>query len=38
MTENTTERVARPEEIIVDPDERTDEQTPKPLRCQAGSM
>ncbi len=37
MMENTTERVARPEEVIVDPDERTDEQTPKPLRCRAGS-
>ncbi len=32
-----SERIPRPEEIVVDPDERTDEQTPKPLRCQAGS-
>ena len=32
-----TERVQRPEEIITDPDERTDEQTPKALRCRAGS-
>lgn len=36
MTENTTERVARPEEVIVDPNERTDEQTPRALRCRAG--
>ncbi len=32
-----SERIPRPAEIVVDPDERTDEQSPKPLRCQAGS-
>lgn len=38
MTENRTERVARPEEIIEEQAELAPEGRMRPLRCQAGSM
>lgn len=38
MTENATERVARPEEIVEEQKELAPEVRMRPLRCQAGSM